>query len=242
MVHDIIFSILDYVEKGGIVMFPIIFISFFMWILIINKLLDFYFEKKEPDREECITKVNSGKFGFAGWQSMIIKKFLKKRSGDTIADHYTLMSLSDSLCSKRYKTIATILILASIAPLLGLLGTVTGMISTFDIISKFGTGNARSLAFGISEALITTQSGLVVAIPGIVLGTILLTISENKSDKIQSFCLGLPFSVTTLLYPEEVINKKNKHEPVYKTVRLDAHREAFSTKPDSAPEQIKKTA
>lgn len=55
--------------------------------------------------------------------------------------------------------------LAGVAPLLGLLGTVSGMIATFDTISTAGTGNPRLLSGGISEALITTQLGLVVAIP-----------------------------------------------------------------------------
>ncbi len=55
--------------------------------------------------------------------------------------------------------------LAGVAPLLGLLGTVSGMIATFDTISSVGTGNPRLLSGGISEALITTQLGLMVAIP-----------------------------------------------------------------------------
>jgi len=55
--------------------------------------------------------------------------------------------------------------LAGVAPLLGLLGTVSGMIATFDTISAVGTGNPRLLSGGISEALITTQWGLMVAIP-----------------------------------------------------------------------------
>jgi biopolymer transport protein ExbB len=61
--------------------------------------------------------------------------------------------------------LSAIAILASIAPLLGLLGTVTGMIETFDAITLYGTGNPRPLAEGISEALITTQAGLIVALP-----------------------------------------------------------------------------
>jgi biopolymer transport protein ExbB len=56
---------------------------------------------------------------------------------------------------------------AAAAPLLGLLGTVTGMISTFNMISLFGTGDPRTLSGGISEALITTEWGLLVAIPAV---------------------------------------------------------------------------
>jgi biopolymer transport protein ExbB len=68
---------------------------------------------------------------------------------------------------------STILVLASVAPLLGLLGTVTGMISTFDVITEYGTGNPKLLSGGISEALITTELGLIVAIPALLFGNML---------------------------------------------------------------------
>ncbi len=68
---------------------------------------------------------------------------------------------------------ATILVVAAVAPLLGLLGTVTGMISTFDVITEFGTGDPKMLSGGISEALVTTELGLVVAIPTLLIGTLL---------------------------------------------------------------------
>lgn len=56
---------------------------------------------------------------------------------------------------------------AATAPLLGLLGTVTGMIQTFDMIALFGTGDPGVLSGGISEALVTTQFGLIVAVPAL---------------------------------------------------------------------------
>ncbi len=68
---------------------------------------------------------------------------------------------------------AIILVLAAVAPLLGLLGTVTGMISTFDIITEFGTGDPKLLSGGISEALVTTELGLIVAIPALLFGNLL---------------------------------------------------------------------
>ena len=67
---------------------------------------------------------------------------------------------------------AVILVMAAVAPLLGLLGTVTGMISTFDIITEFGTGDPKMLSSGISEALITTKLGLIVAIPTLLVGNL----------------------------------------------------------------------
>ncbi len=64
-------------------------------------------------------------------------------------------------------------IASATAPLLGLLGTVTGMIETFRLINIFGTGDAKSLASGISEALVTTEFGLIVAIPALILHALL---------------------------------------------------------------------
>ena len=61
--------------------------------------------------------------------------------------------------------LTTLTVFAAEAPLLGLLGTVTGMIETFQSISLFGTGDPKLMSGGISQALITTQLGLVVAIP-----------------------------------------------------------------------------
>ncbi len=68
---------------------------------------------------------------------------------------------------------STITVTAAVAPLLGLLGTVTGMISTFDIITEYGTGDPKMLSGGISEALVTTELGLIVAIPMLLIGTLL---------------------------------------------------------------------
>lgn len=76
--------------------------------------------------------------------------------------------------------IATLSILAAVAPLLGLLGTVTGMINTFQVITLFGTGDPKLMSGGISEALVTTQLGLAVAIPIMLLHHFL----ERRVDKI----------------------------------------------------------
>jgi biopolymer transport protein ExbB len=87
-------------------------------------------------------------------------------------------------------------ILAAIAPLLGLLGTVTGMINTFQVITLFGTGDPRMMSGGISEALITTQLGLAVAIPIMVLHHFL----ERRVDVVLGDMeqKGTAFTVTLL--------------------------------------------
>lgn len=82
-----------------------------------------------------------------------------------------------------------ILVLAAISPLLGLLGTVTGMITTFDIITEFGTGDPKLLSSGISEALITTKFGLIVAIPLLLLGNVLTSWGSRIKTELEQVAL-----------------------------------------------------
>jgi len=84
-----------------------------------------------------------------------------------------------------------ILVVAAVAPLLGLLGTVTGMIATFDIITEFGTGDPKLLSGGISIALVTTELGLIVAIPVLMLGNLLSGWAERIKDSMEHSALHL---------------------------------------------------
>jgi len=86
---------------------------------------------------------------------------------------------------------AAIMVFAGVAPLLGLLGTVTGMISTFDVITEFGTGDPKLLSGGISEALVTTQLGLIVAIPTLLLGSLLSGWSERIKSGMENAALRI---------------------------------------------------
>ncbi|MDF1850025.1 MAG: MotA/TolQ/ExbB proton channel family protein [Verrucomicrobiales bacterium] len=90
-----------------------------------------------------------------------------------------------------------IAIASATAPLLGLLGTVTGMIETFRLINIFGTGDAKSLASGISEALVTTEFGLIVAIPALILHALLSRKIQGIKSQMEMTSLailnGAPF-------------------------------------------------
>lgn len=77
------------------------------------------------------------------------------------------------------------------APLLGLLGTVTGMIATFDVITEHGTGNPKLMSAGIAEALICTALGLSVAIPTLLAGNVLASIGESVKTTLDRGALGL---------------------------------------------------
>ncbi len=97
---------------------------------------------------------------------------------------------------------------AAVAPLLGLLGTVSGMISTFRVITEYGTGDPRMLSGGISEALITTEFGLAVAIPVLLIHTLLSRWGERIGEGIQTHALSL----INLLKRDETIADARERE------------------------------
>jgi biopolymer transport protein ExbB len=80
---------------------------------------------------------------------------------------------------------------AAIAPLLGLLGTVSGMISTFKMMKIFGTGDASTVSGGISEALITTELGLIVAIPSLILSALLSRKVRSYHAQLETLAIKL---------------------------------------------------
>lgn len=80
-------------------------------------------------------------------------------------------------------------VIAAAAPLLGLLGTVVGMVKTFTLITIYGTGNAGKLSTGISEALITTELGLIVAIPTLVLHGFLYHRTQKNLSRLEHYAV-----------------------------------------------------
>jgi biopolymer transport protein ExbB len=92
-------------------------------------------------------------------------------------------------------------ITAAAAPLLGLLGTVIGMINTFQLITIFGTGDAKSLSSGISEALMTTALGLVVAIPTLILHGALSRLAKRKLGLLEELSVAFVNGVDVLRSP-----------------------------------------
>lgn len=133
----------DIYEKCGIVFLPLFFSGLLGWFYLFNVLF-------------LVTKKNRNK---------IIAEFKNKFTPDDsqekkeIKTEYFILDKIQIYSSQ----LNTVKALAGVAPLLGLLGTVNGMIQTFNVISLFGSGNAVLMADGISEALITTQTGLAIA-------------------------------------------------------------------------------
>jgi len=84
---------------------------------------------------------------------------------------------------------SVIIMVAAVAPLLGLLGTVTGMIQTFDVITEFGTSDPKLLSGGIAVALVTTEIGLIVAIPCLLFGNLLNGWADRIKDDMEKAAL-----------------------------------------------------
>jgi biopolymer transport protein ExbB len=135
-------------ESGGKVLWIILFSSVLMWTLIAERYFFVY-----------IVHPNQLEKTIQQWQQREDKQswYAKQIRIGFIANEAS--SLKQYLLFIKTLTVAL--------PMLGLLGTVDGMIQTFDVLSTFGTGNARGMAGGISIALITTMAGLLTALSGI---------------------------------------------------------------------------
>lgn len=186
----------SFMNAGGIIMFPLVLISFIMWALIINRA--FFFRRlyrKNMSRQHAAALIMANEFPdprrYKGIIASLLVVFLKRRSGDPETDRNILDESVMSVVSALNRYLAAIKVLAGVAPLLGLLGTVLGMITTFDIIAVFGTSNVKALSGGISEALITTQTGLLVAIPGLYMSNFLSRRADNLKKRVASVGLYL---------------------------------------------------
>jgi biopolymer transport protein ExbB len=93
----------------------------------------------------------------------------------------------------------TLAVIAGAAPLLGLLGTISGMINLFGAVTHYGTGDPKFLAGGISEALITAKTGLAIAIPVLFIHDYL----RNKKDRLQADIEKYVLRIVNKLWPGE---------------------------------------
>jgi biopolymer transport protein ExbB len=144
-------ELIDYVDQGGIIVYILIALNIIGFTIMIVKFIQIFIIKRRTNRfvKDALLSIEKEDIPLHSQESTI--EMIKDEVGKRLV-------VTES-------GLATVKIIASISPLLGLLGTVMGVLFAFDAISKGGLGDPSIFAGGISMALITTIAGLIVAIP-----------------------------------------------------------------------------
>lgn len=137
----------SFFDRGGAVLYVVFFIALCLWALLIERYMYISFEYKQY-RKNMMDEIRSNSYNARFKEE--IKKYLIEESN---------LKLKTGL-----SFIKTLII---VCPLVGLLGTVTGMIEVFDVMAISGASNVKSMANGVSMATIPTMAGMVVALSGI---------------------------------------------------------------------------
>ena len=195
--------------KGGIAMYPILLLSVISLAVFLERLISLRKEKYVPKAfEDQLAYLLKRK-------EIKDAKELCTNNGSSLANVSLaivsntdlpltrLLEVADEAGSREMvkleKYQQTLQTIVAIAPLLGLLGTVFGMITIFNVIAQQGAGHAQDLSAGIAEALITTAAGLIVAIPT----QIFYHIVRARADSIGADLERASSAVMNLLFKEE---------------------------------------
>lgn len=168
-------SFFEHVKKGGFVIIPLLAVGAVALVLIIWKTVELSLIRVHGGDtvSRVMAMARAGDLEGARQAQQAINEPLGSlvmealRHHDSPRDHLEEIMHEHVLgcLPKLERHLGILAVLGAVAPLLGLLGTVTGMIHTFQLVTIFGTGDARLLSGGISQALVTTEFGLAIAIP-----------------------------------------------------------------------------
>ena len=191
---------LHYLEVGGPILWVLVVISIGAFAVVLERIVFFARNEKNVGsnfKDEILSLVASKKLDEAialcdtkkSCVASAVRKFLQKApKGIDVQDYeFILKEVTNQEISPYERRLNLLASVMSISPMLGLLGTVTGMIRAFTNISKYGAGDAAVVADGIAEALLTTAAGLMIAIPVIVVYNYLnrrLEKMENEIDDV----------------------------------------------------------
>ena len=198
---------LHYLEVGGPILWVLVIISIGAFAVVLERIVFFARNEKNVGsnfRDEILLLVANKKIDEAialcdtkkSCVASAVKKFLQKAPrGIDVQDYeFILKEITIKETSPYESRLNLLASVISISPMLGLLGTVTGMIRAFTNISKYGTGDAAIVADGIAEALLTTAAGLMIAIPVIVVYNYLnrrLEKMENEIDDVVTNIINI---------------------------------------------------
>ena len=164
--HDAFESLRVFLETGGIVLVLIAINIFGMWTLIFERIW-FFQVRYRKDKAHTLALWDSRRER-RSWPAQQIRTALISKSREALNDRLSLIQTLIAIC-----------------PLLGLLGTVTGMIDVFGTMANFGTGNARNVAAGVSKATIPTMAGMVGALSGLFAITYLKRFAQRESELVE---------------------------------------------------------
>ena len=163
---DALESIRDFMNLGGPVLTLIALTIFLMWVLIVERILYFRTTMRAMSRE--IKDTWEGRPERRSWNAHQIREME--------------ISKFNMGCTRGIAMIQTFV---ALCPLLGLLGTVTGMISVFQVMAVSGSGNVRAMAAGVSQATIPTMAGMVGALSGVLLVTLLTRRAARETQFLE---------------------------------------------------------
>jgi len=190
-------TLLGHIEKGGAWAIPIVFFGILALVISITKTIEFLRLPKLNKELGDVLVTNKNTEDSFEVKNAIAQAGLPQQQLIDIAKRTPISQQRDDfmvayLMEYRHKVerfMNLVSVTASIAPLLGLLGTVSGMITTFKMMTIFGTGDASTVSGGISIALITTELGLIVAIPSLIASALLSRKIKSYLHDLESFAI-----------------------------------------------------
>ena len=160
-------DIRDFLELGGPVLLFIALLTFLMWTLIFERVFFYRFAYRR-----MLSEVESG------WKA--------RQERNSWNAHQIREATISRISMSVQRSLPLIKTLVALCPLLGLLGTVTGMIEVFDAMAFSGTGNPRSMAAGVSRATIPTMAGMVAALSGLLATTLLSRFAHREVEHLRA--------------------------------------------------------
>ncbi len=159
----VIYAIQDFIDQGGPVMWLIFLACLLLWSLILERI--WFVRISWPRRARGIVNAWNAREDCRSWRAKKIRELLVSESTMQLHAMLPLIRMLVALC-----------------PLLGLLGTVLGMIGVFEVISVSGNDDAQAMARGVYRATIPTMSGLVVALTGIFFTVRLRRLADREAS------------------------------------------------------------
>lgn len=195
-------------KSGGPIMIPLAILLLWAIVLVAFKMIQFFRKHKSNKNlsNTVVQYLNNNKRDEAycyaqrhrGVVAHVVKTCLEHAQWNRTSAEKAVREILVEEVPQLNKFLATLSVIAGTAPLCGLLGTVSGMINLFDVITHYGTGDPKILAGGISEALITTQTGLIIAVPILLVHNFL----RNQSLHIQNEMQKHAIRILNRLWPE----------------------------------------